>query len=178
MRNEFNIDVCFDEIPSNPVNWIDSVFISKLPVIRVTSKIITDFLTYDCTLNTEKNTLLLSDTKTCLVLRLKSGKIIKRSYLLYDKDLEVCEYACNLKTTAIKYEINSKLEYVDNSEDKKICDYVLKSIKSIKDDYKIRYLYYLYFEDIGEYSKEKLINDIDNNPNGNIEKLYNFLHVS
>lgn len=176
MKNEFNIDVSFDRVVVDPYNWESTTFISKIPVIRVSSKCIKDILTYESTIKTDKTTLLLSDTKLSVALRIKSNKIVARSYLDYDKDLEVCEYACNLKITHLDYQITKPIKYKIISEEEKMRDYIIDSIKNIQDDNKIKYLYYLYFNTLDDYSKERLVKGVKHDSSDNIQKLYDFLN--
>ncbi len=179
MKNSFMIEVCFDKVPIKPYEWDKVVFIGGISVIRVSSKCLFDLMTYDGNIKNAKNKiLLLSDTNNSIVLKLnENGEIIKRSFLDFNKDEDICEYASNIKTTKMDYTITEKmLEYPSVLvEEIKMKEYLVKSIKTLKDEDKSKYLYYLYFDNINDYSKDKLIKSIKKSEYDKCNKLYKFL---
>lgn len=178
MKNSFMIEVCFNNVPLKPFEWESISFISGVSVIRVNSKTIVDLLTYEGNINIKNRIIVLSDTKNSVALKLNNkGDIVKRSFLDFDKDEDLCEYASNIKITKLDYQITDKKIIYSSilEEEKKMKEYLVKSIKSLKDEDKSRYLYYLYFDDIKDYSKEKLIKTIKNSESSRCEKLYKFL---
>lgn len=160
-----------------PYEWNRFSYITGVKVIRVSTKTLNDLATYEGCIEYPAKVMLLSDCKTSLVLKLdRDGRILKRSFLTFEKDLDVCEYACNLKSTNLNYRVtDKKLKYKKElDEDLKMKDFVLKSIEKSGED-KTRYLYYLYFDNIVGYSKEKLLESIKKDERGKCEELYNFL---
>ena len=178
MKNSFTLEVSFSLVPLNPYEWDNITVISGISVLRIKQKALKDILTYDAIINSDKKTLLLSDGKCSIVVRLDSdGHVLKRSFLTFEKDAEVCEFACNMKSYDLEYTVtNTKLKYPDKlQEDKMIKEYLLKSIKQTKDEDKSKYLYYLYFNSVDDYNKEKLLTSIKEDECGNYQKLYDFL---
>ena len=178
MKNSFTIEVCFNRVPLKPYEWDNMSFISGISVTRVNSKCLFDLMTYEGSVYTKNKIILLSDTKNSIALKLNNkGEIVKRSFLDFDKDEDICEYASNIKPTNLDYEItDKKLIYPSNLiEETKMKEYLIKSIKSLKDEDKTKYLYYLYFNDIKDYSKEKLIKTIKNSEFDKCDELYKFL---
>ncbi len=178
MKNTFNVEVSFDESPKKPYEWKNVSFITGIKVNRVDSKCIKDFLLYKCKVDSENRLLLLSDTKDSILIKLdEEGIITKRSFLLFSKDLDVSEYAINLKPIKLKYEVFcERIKYSNElDEEKEIRDYLVKSIENIEDEDKSKYLYFLYFDDVNGYSKEKLINTIKKDNTKKNYELYKFL---
>lgn len=165
MKNSFNIEVNLNEVPLKPFEWDDFAFINNIKVIRVNSKCIKDLLGYECIVDSTCKTLLLSDTQNSIVIRLdKNNKISKRSFLLFNKDLEVCEYACNLKPIKINYSIGkNKIIYCNIlKEEENIKKYVLKTIMETEDEAKLKYLYYKCYNRVDDYSKDMFIKLLEN----------------
>ena len=178
MKNNFTLEVSFKNAPIYSYEWDNKTFITGLKVYRIKPTTLKDLLTHDAIISTNSRTLLLSDCKTTIVLRLdRSGKITKRSFASFKEDIEICEYASNLKCTNIKYKLfETKIKYTCNlNEEANMREYVINSLKKIEDDNEYKYLYYLFFDQINDYSKEKLINSIIKNKPGNFQKLYDFL---
>ena len=178
MKNTFNVEVSFDESPKKPYEWKNVSFITGIKVNRVDSKCIKDLLLYKCKVDSENRLLLLSDTKDSILIKLnENGIITKRSFLLFSKDLDVSEYAINLKPIKLKYEVLcERIEYSSElDEEKEIRDYLVKSIENIEDEDKSKYLYFLYFDDVNGYSKEKLISTIKKDNAKKNYELYKFL---
>lgn len=178
MRNSFNVEVNFASSPLKPYEWDKVSFINGIKVIRTSTKCVHDFLTHECKTDLINKVTLISDARDSIVIRTDSkGNITKRSFLMFDKDLEVSEFALNLKPTKINYEKDTKkVKYsYELKEEQKIKDYLIDSIKRLKDEDEMQYLYYLYFNEIKGYSKEKLINSIKNNNSEKFFELYKFM---
>jgi len=178
MRNAFAVEVNFKDVPLQPYEWESISFISGISITKVSSKCISDILSYNTYIKSNTKILLLSDAKSAIVVKLNDkGKVIKRSFLMYGRDEEICEYACNLKQVGIDYKITEKRVCYKSelSEVEEIKNYLIKFIKEIKDENKSKYLYYLYFNDINGYSKEKLIESIKNDKKDKCQELYDFL---
>ena len=178
MRNSFNIEVNFANSPLKPYEWEEVSFINGIKVLRVSPKCIHDILSREVKIDYASKLILLSDTRDSIVVKLDSkGKVVKRSFLLFDKDLDVCEFANSLRVTKLEYEVSDKkVKYsLELLEEKKIKEYLIDTIKSSPDEDKTQYLYYLYFNDIKGYSKEKLINSIKNEASERYFELYKFL---
>ena len=178
MKNNFTVEVCFSEVPLYPYEWNNMSIISGVKVMRVTTDTIINLLTYKAKLNVKEKTIMLSDSKTALVLRLdQKGYIIKRSFLTFEQDLNVCEAAVSLKCCKLEYELlKDKLHYSSSLyEEECMKEYVVKSLLNIEDESESKYLYYLFFDEIEHYSKERLLDYISKNKPGNFKKVYDFL---
>lgn len=178
MKNSFNIEVNFADTPLQPYEWNRVSFISGMKVLRVSTKCLEDLCTYHGLIESEKKILLLSDTKTSLALKLdEKGRIVKRSFLDYSTDLDVSEFANNLKISELSYSLSKKkLSYkMELEEETKMKEFLIKLINSNKNEEKSRYLYYLYFDEIDDYDKDRLIASIRTDESGRCQKLYRFL---
>lgn len=178
MKNNFTVEVSFKDVPDYPYEWDNVIFLTGIKVIRVKTKIIYDLLTYDAILKTNSEILILSDCKTAIALRLdKNGKVLKRSFLTFNADTDICEYATNLKCTNLEYTLlDTKLKYEKVlNEENVMKEYIVNSLKKINDENEYKYLYYLFFNEIKGYKKEKLLDFIIKDKPGNFQKLYDFL---
>lgn len=178
MKNSFTVEVDLKDVPNNIYEWESMQIISGIKVVRVPGKMLEDLLTYQGYIKSDKSILLLSDTKTACVFKLdKNGKITKRSFLTFERDEEVCEYACNLKTEFIEYGItNKKLVYSNTlKEEESVKKYLVNKISESNDEDKNKYLYYLYFDKVEGYSKDKLLKSIKKDKSGDYQVLYDFL---
>jgi len=178
MKNSFNIEVCFKDTPTYQYEWESYSIIDGIKVERIPSKLFRTLLTYESKVQYKSNTLLISDTKNAAVLKLaKDGTVIKKSFLSFSKELDVCEFAFSLKESNLKCTIsNKKIKYPKKvSFEIEMSNYIINSIKKSDDEYLSKYLYYLYFEEIEGYSKERLLRSVKNAPLEKNMKLYKFL---
>lgn len=177
MTNSFDIEVCFDKVPLKPYEWGKVSYITNIKVLRVSTKTLHELLTFEAQLNCTNKVLLLSDTLDSIVVKLdKDGKITKRSFLTFERDLCVSEYACNLKMTKLDVRLSpKKLLYNEElEEERQIKEYLISSITSSDED-KTQYLYYLYFGNVMGYSKKKLLETIKTSTSDKCMTLYKFL---
>lgn len=178
MKNCFSTTLSFSEAPYMPYEWDKKIHISGLKVKRVTHRCLLDLLIFSARIQTDERILLISDTNTSVVLRLdKKGNIEARSFLDFKEDAKVIEYAKHLKVLNLKYKKNDvKVIYPEElKEDTIIKEYLIKLVKSCSNRDLLRYLYYICFNSIKDFSKEKLIESIKNNINGINSELYNIL---
>ena len=178
MKNNFTVEVSFKDVPDYPYEWDNVIFLTGIRVMRVKTKIINDLLTFNAIVKTNSQTIVLSDCKTSIALRLdKSGRVLKRSFLTFNADTDICEYASNLKCNNLEYTLlDTKLKYERIlNEESRMKEYIVKSLKEIKDENEYKYLYYLFFNKIDDYKKEKLLDFIIKDKPGNFQKLYDFL---
>lgn len=165
------------DVPLKPFEWDKSQIITSLPIIRVPSKAIRDILTYEVSIKKDNGFYLLCDAKTAILIKVNNEHIIKRSFLSYQDDENICEYTLNLKHENIKYELtNKKIIYPDYlKEDKEMVDYIKTAINKITNTDELKYLYFLYFNNVSNYSKKKLLNAISIDSTENMSKIYTFL---
>jgi len=178
MKNSFNIEVNFAYAPLKPYEWMKCSFINGLKVTRINNSTLKSILSFDVNIVSKNKTLLLSDTRESIVVRLDdSGKVVARSFLKFSKDLEIGEYACNLKPTDLKITINDeKIKYdLTLNEEVQIKNFLINSIEKSSDENKSKYLYFLYFNNLENYSKDKLIKSIKQEQGCKFYKLYDFL---
>lgn len=177
LNNSFNLEVSFDNIPLKPHEWKNMAFISGIKLKRITSKCLKDLLLYNSTVDSKDKILLLSDTKNAIAIRLdKNGRVTKRSFLSYRQDESVCEFACHLKITNLDYSIENKIKY-DSTLDHEtmIRNYIVDNIKKSTDEDKAKYVYYLFFNRISDYSKDKLLESVKSEDYEKCQKIYDFL---
>lgn len=177
MKNSFNLSVCFEVSPRQPYEWTTSALLTNKSVIRVSSSILKNALLYEGKLGL-KGTVLLSDGKNAIVLRLdKEGNIRLRSFLKYTDEENVCEYAINLKEKNIESEFyDSKIEYKNClSIETEMKNYLIDKVKNTHDEGLSQYLYYLYFDEVNDYSQDKLLSSIAESSIDKNLKVYKFL---
>lgn len=178
MKNNFTVEVLFGDVPLYPYEWAQLTLISGVEVKRVNTSMIRDVLTYDAILSIKNQIVILSDSKTSIVLRLnKEGKITKRGFLTFATDADICEFASNLKPMKIEYKLlKRKLKYGQFlNEEVKMKEFVVSTLNNIKDEFESKYLYYLFFNEVENYSKERLIDFIRGDKPGNFKRLYDYL---
>lgn len=166
MKNSFNIEVNFADVPLKPFEWDTCTIINGIKVTRVSSKTINDILSYECKIDSKNKMLLLSDTRDSIVIRMdESGKVKKRSFLTFTKDLDTSEYASNLKQTKMNYQIGKKKLVYSNKlkEEENIKNYLIKSIKDTTDEEKLKYAFYKCHGSLENYSKNKLLECLEEN---------------
>ena len=175
MKRNF-IEVNFNGL--KPYEWDNYLIIDNIKLKRVSTKTIKDIMSYESIIGTNEKYMLLSDGHNSIVIKLgERGKVVKRSFLTFDRELDIDEYASMKKIQKINYKITDKKIKYDRElyEEKNIKKYLVNIIKTSKDEDKIKYLYYLYFDEIKNYSKEKLIKFINSNESNKYYKLYEFL---
>lgn len=178
MKNSFNLRVSFSESPKQAYEWTESTSLMHQKVERVSTSLLKSVLSTGGTIKDRTGTLLISDTKNAVVLRLsKDGEIKGRSFLEFSKSLNVCEFASNLKISAIEFETNgTAVEYShDLAIEQEMKDYIISSIKSSNNEYLERYLYFLCEGEVDGYSKDKLLKFVEDATIDKNLKLYNFL---
>ncbi len=179
MKNLFDLEVCFMECPKPYYEWDKSSTLLHVKLERVTTNFLRGVLLYNGTIQNANNPyLLISDAKEAIVLKLsKKGEILARSFLEYDKSLEVCEMASRLKIVKYEHIIDGKkLVYPKTlSVEKEMQKFIVDKIKKNQNEDLIKYLYYLYFNKVEDFSAEKLIKSIENAPIDKNLILYKFL---
>lgn len=178
MKNNFTVSISFNDVPLYSYEWENIAIISGIKVIRVKTEVMRDVLTYKTKIFLNTSIVILSDCKTSVVLRLdKASNVVKYSFPTFEDDLNINEFACSLKCEKLDYTLlNEKLEYNNVlCEETKMKEYVLKTLKKVKDEFENKYLYYLFFNEIEGYSKEKLVDFIQKDKPGNFKKLYDYL---
>jgi hypothetical protein len=162
-----------------PFEWETKSIITKIKLIRVTTKCIKEICTYEGTIQNKKGYLLLSDAKTSVVLKLdNNGNIIKRSFLTFSKDEEICEYASSMTLEKLEYSVtNKKVPYSFSLEEEVfIKNYLIEAIMHLEDAEELKYIYYLCFNEIKGYSKKKLLKKIKDEEVFNHLNIYNLLN--
>ncbi len=168
------IKVNFSKIPIKPHEWEKYSYLVNPKIIRVLPKVIKDILSYETYIDIKSKTIILSDGINSIALRLnKDRKVLLRSYLLLLDETIINDITREMKRSNIKYKTKEKI-ITNNIHDENIKDYLLKSIDNMEEE-KIKYMYFLLFDNIKDYSKEKLIKVISQNNSNKLYKLYNFL---
>lgn len=179
MRNNFDIDVCFGDHPIPVYEWENHSSVLGIKATRVSTKFLNDVLTFQGRIvNPKGKIMLISDTKEAVALKLdKDGKILKRSFLSFDRSLDVCEYAYNLKDAHLEFEHGEeKVKYPKSrSIEEEIKDYIYDKINSNKDEDFKKYIWFLYSKGIEGYSQEKLLKMIKSAPLEENMELYKLL---
>lgn len=178
MKNSFNVEVNFSDSPKMPYEWNKTSTLLNIKLERISTRTLKNIMLFEGMIVGYSGVVLFSDTKNAVAIKLKNdGTILKRSFLDFEKCLDACEYACNLREKSIEFIASDKkvVYSKDLSIEKEMRDFILNSIKQSDDEDLSKYLYYLYFEEIENYSKEKLIKVIKNSTIDKNLKLYNFL---
>ena len=168
------IKVNFSKTPIKPHEWEKCSYLVNPKIIRVLPKVIKDILCYETYIDIKSKTIILSDGINSIALRIgKDRKVILRSYLSLLDETIINDITREMKRSNIKYKTKEKI-IANNIHDENIKDYLLKSIDNMEEE-KIKYMYFLLFDNIKDYSKEKLIKVISQNNSNKLYKLYNFL---
>lgn len=178
MKNSFDVTVCFDNVPKMPYEWNKHTNLKDLCLERISSNSLKDILAFEGRVDGRSGVLLLSDCKNAIVVKLdNNGKVLKRSFLDFNKCLDVCEFSFNLRETKINFvKSDKRLVYShDLSIEKEMKDFILRSIKDSNNEDLHKYLYFLSFEEVDGYSKDKLIKSVKTASVEKSLKLYNFL---
>lgn len=178
MKNNFDLKVSFSKSPTHSYEWTDCTTLMHQKVERISTDTLINILANEGKIVGKTGTLLLSDIKEAVALRLgKDGTIKARSFLDFSESLDVCEYASNLKVTSLEFApTGEKVKYPKKSSfEKEIKDYIIKSIKNSQDEDLKKYLFYLCEGDTKDYSKTKLLESIESASIDKNLKLYKLL---
>lgn len=166
-------------------------YFKKIPLIKVSSKILRDFINNDVCINQEllktiKDRAIFADKNGCIALEFnESGRSIARSFLSLSDELNIGEIVYTINTTDIDYKIENKINYNKNlrEEDKikLIIKTEIKVLNEVKDIFKLKYLYMEWFneccEDITKIVKR--MNDALKEKIGRREvKIYDLIKLS
>lgn len=157
--------------------------IRKIPIFKVTTKTMYDFLNYDILLKKtfldeieskseifigrrvkkEKYTFLLTDSRKVIAVKIKDNKMFLSDLLLYEEE-ETMEILPILSLTEIEYEIikehkKQKLKTRKEIEFEKYLEKELQNLMKKEHEEKLKYIYYECF-DKREESKENIIVDM------------------
>ncbi len=180
--------------------------IKKIPLFRVKHKTLVDLieskvkvneelllLIKDKTLINGKNIInkisyscLFTDNKNVIAIEFnEQGLSINKSKLLIDDELNVLEVTYGLKEYNLIYEVISTPNHENilrqESEAKKIITLEINELYEKKDLAKLKYLYYEYKQETSDditLIYNDFINEIQNNFNSNILKLYYLIKLS
>lgn len=183
-------------------------YIKKIPIYRVSNKLINDimksdiifekefldkiYLKTDYSLKKEKNKsfymVLLSDIRTVIALKLlESGEIEAKSSLLLEDELEILNIVERLDVYNINYKIGKKLNNIYDfltREERKIKSFIINELKKLynkEDKCKLSYYYYEYFNDKSvdiNYIYNELIKSMNNEINIKHLRLYELIKLS
>lgn len=178
MKNSFDLEVHFNDAPVPCYEWDTTTYVMQIKAERVSTSFLKRVLTYEGKVPYKSNILLLSDTKNAAILKLGSdGTIMARSFLKFDDALDVCEYTFNLKETKLEFEATDERVHYTKclSLEDEMREYLINSIEKCGNEDLSRYLYYLYFDEVDDYSRDKLIESINSSSLDRNMKLYKFL---
>lgn len=177
MKHDFNLEVSFNEYPMQSFEWTKTSMLLHPKIVKVSTNILKKVLLFEGQID-YKGHLVLSDGKNAVALKLADdGTIALRSFLKYEDELDVCEYALGLKET--KLEVNffeQKVHYERGlSIEVEMKKFLREKVETTSDEDLSKYLYYLYFNRVNDYSREKLLSSIDESPIDKNLKVYKFL---
>lgn len=182
----------------------DIDFIKKIPLFRISTNELKDFLKYKVKFEEEflnsiknktilktsskvlKNTFLVCDTKDSIALELnENGEVVSRSKLLLADEINLNEMMFTMKETKLKYEKVEKYSKRKNlrqiEERKKLINCEINTLYESKNKSKLKYLYFEWFnelnnniEEIYKKMKEDLKKDFDENQ----ERIYHLIKKS
>jgi len=174
--------------------------IKKIPIFRVKTKAIRDFLIYDISLNEDfKNSIylktsvsnnkliknipymfLLTDTKSTLIVEANSeGKVICLSKLLLNDDLDVLEVSFAFDEENISYERMGKKEVYNTLRiEQNIRQFLMCEIKTLHEKKIFDKLKYLYYEWVNETTDdiELIFKNLENLINGEFSSKHNEIY--
>lgn len=166
-------------------------YFKKIPLIKVSSKTLRDFINNDVCINQEalkivKDRAIFADKNGCIALEFnESGESIARSFLSLSDELNIGEIIYTINTTDIDYKIVNKINYNKNlrEEDKikLIIKTEIKVLSEMEDTLKLKYLYMEWFNECGEDVKKmiKKMNDALKDKIGKREvKIYDLIKLS
>lgn len=166
-------------------------YFKKIPLIKVSSKILRDFINNDVCINQEllktiKDRAIFADKNGCIALEFnESGRSIARSFLSLSDELNIGEIVYTINTTDIDYKIENKINYNKNlrEEDKikLIIKTEIKVLNEVKDIFKLKYLYMEWFNECCEDVTKivKRMNDALKEKIGRREvKIYDLIKLS
>lgn len=166
-------------------------YFKKIPLIKVSSKTLRDFINNDVCINQEllktiKDRAIFADKNGCIALEFNaSGKSIARSFLSLSDELNIGEIVYTISTTDIDYKIENKINYNKNlrEEDKikLIIKTEIKVLNEVKDIFKLKYLYMEWFNECSEDITKmvKKMNDALKEKIGRREvKIYDLIKLS
>lgn len=199
--NEENVYSFYEWDISDPIELI-----KKIPLFRVDTKIIKDFLLYDINIDNDflkkledktilknnklnktiKYACLLNDTKNSLVVEFDNlGRIISRSCLLLDDDANVLELIYNFKETKIEYKKqkirNIKKEIRQEKLMKKIIKLEVDTLIENKNYLKLKYIFNEWFgyeESSISKIRDIIYHELNKDLNENIEEIYHLIMLS
>lgn len=166
-------------------------YFKKIPLIKVSSKTLRDFINNDVCINQEtlkivKDRAIFADKNGCIALEFnESGKSIARSFFSLNDELNIGEIIYTINTTDIDYKIVNKINYNKNlrKEDKikLIIKTEIKVLSEMEDTLKLKYLYMEWFNESCEDVKKmvKKMNDALKDKIGKREvKIYDLIKLS
>ncbi|MBE6148409.1 MAG: hypothetical protein E7167_02820 [Firmicutes bacterium] len=150
-------------------DWLDTDEIESnlsLMVYKVSSKVVSDFISYNIKLNDlsilkDGNALLFTDSYTYIAIEFdKDGNSLYKSSLLLEDELRLNTKVDTLKNIKVNYEIlsenQSNKDLRINEEIRKTIKVELNNLYHTKNEDKIKYLYYEWFQK-AENDIEKMI---------------------
>ena len=172
----YDVYLNFNDYPIHCYDWeIDDNIerILKIKLIRTLN--IDDLISYECNIELDDGTYLISDTINAIGIEVINKKIVYLSYLRYIDEFNVCNSAKKLDIYHLKYKKNKRRIIInDLREDIKIKKEMLNLVNECNDNL----LMYIYYDITNKYSnkideiKLFLINDILNNFNQKYINLY------
>lgn len=172
----YDVYLNFNDYPIHCYDWkIDDNIerILKIKLIRALN--IDDLISYECNIELDDGTYLISDTINAIGIEVINKKIVYLSYLRYIDEFNVCNSVKKLDIYPLKYKKNKRRIIInDLREDIKIKKEMLNLVNECNDNL----LMYIYYDITNKYSnkideiKLFLINDILNNFNQKYINLY------
>ena len=206
MNYYYDLTLCFKEEMLKFYEWelnSDLIEIKKIPLYKVSEKALFNFLKYDGFLDisfirklknrtvykqngkikTISYAAIFTDSKFSIAIEFDSdGKIIKRSYLMLEDELNTIEIGYSLKKEKIIFNKTSKrIIYNSFSQEEKMKSYIKNEINSLYHKKDFNKLIYYYMEWFKEYSNDidklynKMISELDKNNITKLDLIYNLV---
>ncbi len=200
----WNEDRAYDFFEWNDTDSLE--LIKKIPLIKVKHKVFLDLMTNNIKIDQEflkelegktlisaKKDLqkidyvaLFTDTKNVIAIEFnQEGISISRSKLLIEDELNVLEVLYGMKEHLFNYELLDSIKEDKTlrqiKDAKKLITIEINNLYQEKEIDKLKYLYYEYkkeYIDNIEYIYENIMNDLNNEFNDNILKLYYIIKLS
>ena len=197
----YDIYLNFKEIPYEFYDWNKNdllLHVKKIPVFKTNTDEFAQIMKHNIILNNDlmkyvnnktevwsnnKKTMscaLITDSNNIIALMFdKSGKTIKRSFLMIDEELEIIDDLCDIDEIDLEYKLLNPISYIVKTRKQlKNEEFILKELKNINYD-RLKYIYYDCFNKF-ETDKKIIMERIKSIPKTSTtyKNLYNILKLT
>lgn len=121
-----------------------------------------------------------NDINAVIIMFKQGGKVIKKSKMLVNEEMEVLSISAKIEKTYLEYKVEKKNKFSNMTRSEKIeINNLIESINEVKDNEEIiNYLYFEWFNHLpGENAHAHLIKDIKKSYSSKIKELLSLLNI-